>query len=281
MVTADARRTTRRAAVLTQKACAWCGPALVVGCVIGLLLLAHFAPPPAPSLSAARIAAIFEQRTIPIRFGVMLVVFAAALLGPFIAVISVHMRRIEGPRPTLSYLQLVFGACFIMEIIFPMMAIQTAAFRPERDQAIQQTLHDFGWLTFFGVASTAFVQLVIIGVVILQDSGPTPVFPRWAGYFNIWVGFAFSPGTVMIFFKSGPLAWNGIFIFWIPFTAFFLWLIIMPWLLLKAIDRETAEESVGELAGPAPVSNQDLDGLHQQIGVLSARLDELRDRLPT
>lgn len=104
------------------------------------------------------------------------------------------MRRIEGPRPTLTYLQLVFGACFIMEIIFPMMAIPTAAFRPERDQAIQQTLHDFGWLTFFGVASTGFLQLVIIGVVILQDSGPSPVFPRWAGYFNIWVGSAFSPG---------------------------------------------------------------------------------------
>lgn len=281
MVTADARRTTRRSAVLTQKTCAWCGPALVVGCLIGLLLFAQFAPPPAPSLSPAHIAAIFEQRTTPIRFGIMIVVFAAALLGPFVAVISVHMRRIEGPRPTLSYLQLVLGACFIMEIIFPMMAIQTAAFRPERDQAIQQTLHDFGWLTFFGVASTAFVQLVIIGVVILQDSGPTPVFPRWAGYFNIWVGLAFSPGTVMIFFKSGPLAWDGVFVFWIPFTAFFLWLIIMPWLLLKAIDQETAEDSDSELTGSGPLPNQDLDQLRQQIGDLTAQLDALKHRLPT
>lgn len=85
----------------------------------------------------------------------------------------------------------------------------------------------------------------------------------------------------MIFFKSGPLAWNGIFIFWIPFTAFFLWLIIMPWLLLKAIDQETSEESVAEPTGSAAVPNQDLDRLRQQIGDLTAQLDELRDRLPT
>lgn len=253
----------------------------MVGCLVGLLLLARFAPPPSAMISPSGIAGIFEDRTTAIRFGIMLVVFAAALLGPFVAVISVHMRRIEGPRPTLTYLQLVLGACFIMEIIFPMMAIQTAAFRPERDEAIQQTLHDFGWLTFFGVASTGFVQLVIIGVVILQDTRTAPVFPRWAGYFNIWVGFSFSPGTVMIFFKDGPLAWNGIFIFWIPFTAFFAWLVVMPWLLLKAINQETAEESATESSSSGLVGSGELIELRRQMGELTTRLDALGDRLHT
>ncbi len=255
----DDRHTTRSAAVATQRACAWCGPALVLICLLGLAVFARFAPPPEPAAGPADIAAIFRESPTAIRIGMMLMVFGAALLGPFIAVISAHLRRIEGPRPTLTYLQLVLGACFIMEIIFPMMAVQTAAYRPERSDVVQQVLNDYGWLTFFGVASTAFVQMVIIGVVILQDTRPTPVFPRWSGYFNVWVGLAFTPGTVLVFFKSGPLAWTGLFIFWIPFAAFFAWLAIMTWLLLEAIAHETAEEGAppAESGGvtPSPASS--------------------------
>lgn len=274
MVIRDSRRTTRRAAALNQKVSAWCGPGVILVCVIGLALCARFVPPPAPLTSPAGIAAIFQQRTIGIRAGIMVVVLGAALLGPFFAVISVQMRRIEGPRPTLAYAQLMLGACFILEIIFPMMAIQTAAFRPERNGSIQQTLNDLGWLTFFGVASTGFVQLVIIGVVILQDTRQEPAFPRWVGYFNIWVGLAFAPGTVMIFFKSGPLAWDGIFIFWIPFTAFFLWLLIMPFVLCRAIDQEVATEEL-TVSSAGPAVDDAIAELRERIATLNERLETL------
>ncbi|EHB59223.1 hypothetical protein MycrhDRAFT_1659 [Mycolicibacterium rhodesiae JS60] len=273
VVISDRRLTTSRSATLTQKASAWCGPGVIVVCLIGLALCAGFAPPPAPLTSPAGIAAIFQERIFGIRTGMMVMVLGAALLGPFFAVISVQMRRIEGPRPTLAYAQLVLGACFILEIILPMMALQTAAFRPDRDAAIQQTLHDMGWLTFFGVASTGFVQLVIIGVVILQDTQPAPVMPRWAGYFNIWVGFAFFPGTVMIYFKSGPFAWDGVFIFWIPFTAFFLWLLIMPFVLCRAIDSEqAADESAGGAGEQLP--DTAIAELRAQMAALQARVED-------
>lgn len=274
VVVRDARRTTGRAAELTQKASVWCGPVVILVCVIGLAVCARFVTPPAPLTTPEGIAAIFQQRTLGIRTGMMVMVLGAALLGPFFAVISVQMRRIEGPRPTLAYAQLMLGACFILEIIFPMMAIQTAAFRPERDGVIQQTLNDMGWLTFFGVASTGFVQLVIIGVAILQDTQPVPAFPRWVGYFNIWVGFAFFPGTVMIYFKSGPFAWDGIFIFWIPFTAFFLWLLVMPFVLCRAIDQETAtERSQVSVAVSAPENA--IAELRAEVATLHARLEAL------
>ena len=171
----DCRQTTRRTAALTQKASAWCGPAVIVVCIVGLAVCARFVAPPTPLTSPAGIAAIFQQRTLGIRTGMMVMVLGAALLGPFFAVISVQMRRIEGPRPTLAYAQLMLGACFILEIIFPMMAIQTAVFRPERDSAIQQTFNDMGWLTFFGVRwpriSTSSFTLRTIpraGVILLM-----------------------------------------------------------------------------------------------------------------
>jgi len=268
----DRRQTTGRSAALTQKASAWCGPAVIVVCVVGLAVCARFVTPPTPLTSPAGIAAIFQQRTLGIRTGMMVMVLGAVLLGPFFAVISVQMRRIEGPRPTLAYAQLMLGACFILEIILPMMAIQTAAFRPERDGVIQQMLNDLGWLTFFGVASTGFVQLVIIGVVILQDTQAVPAFPRWAGYFNIWVGFAFLPGTIMIFFKSGPFAWDGVFIFWIPFTAFFLWLLIMPFVLCRAIDQE-AELDQSDAAPAGSAAEDSIAELRTQVATLTARLE--------
>jgi hypothetical protein len=273
----DERHTTRQAAVATQKACAWCGSLVVLSCLLGLAVFAHFAPPPAATMTDVEIGAVFRDHTTGIRIGMMLMVFGAALLGPFVAVISAHMRRVEGPRPTLSYLQLMLGACFIMEIIFPCMAVQTAAYRPERMDVVQQVLNDWGWLTFFGVASTAFVQCVIIGALILQDRRATPVFPRWSGYFNIWVGLMFTPGTVVVFFKSGPLSWTGLFIFWLPFFAFFAWLIVMTVLLLKAIDHETAEEIAAEAAGTVP--DPRFGELAEQLAQVTAELGDMRQRL--
>lgn len=272
----DERHTTRQAAVATQKACTWCGSLVVLSCLLGLAVFAHFAPPPQASMTDVEIGAVFRDNTTGIRIAMMLMVFGAALLGPFVAVISAHMRRVEGPRPTLSYLQLILGACFIMEIIFPMMAVQTAAYRPERADVVQQALNDWGWLTFFGVASTAFVQCVIIGALILQDRRTTPVFPRWSGYFNIWVGLMFTPGTVVVFFKTGPLSWTGLFIFWLPFTAFFAWLIVMTVLLLRAIDHETAEELASDaVPGPDPR----VGALAEQLARVTAELGDMRNRL--
>lgn len=273
----DIRRTSRPTAAITQRACAWCGLLVVLFCVLGLAVCAQFVPPPSPEDTPADIAETLREDTTGIRVGMMLVVVGAAFLCPFFAVISAHMRRIEGPRPTLTYLQLIFGACFTMEIIFPIMAVQTAAYRPDRDDAISQALNDYAWLTFFGVASTAFVQMVIIGALILQDTSAKPVFPRWAGYFNFWVGLAFTPGTACVFVKDGPLAWTGVFVFWIPFTAFFAWLVVMAWLVLKAVDHETAEEA--ESAIPTEPSGEQLGALHHQVAVLTDELHDLRERL--
>ncbi|HEY1970930.1 MAG TPA: hypothetical protein VGH89_23455 [Pseudonocardia sp.] len=262
------------AGATTQRICGWCGPAVVVTCAVGLAAFARFVPPPSASLSAADLASLFRGGSTAIRIGLMLVVFGAALFGPFVAVISAQMKRIEGARSPLAYAQLVLGACFIMEIIFPLMAVQTAAYRPERADPIQQALNDFGWLTFFGVASTAFVEMVIIGVVILQDSRPLPVFPRWSGYFNIWVGLLYTPGTVVVFFRSGPLAWTGLFVFWLPFAAFFAWLITMAYLLLKAVNHEVAET-----AAESREADDAQAQLTAQLARVTAQLEALDSRM--
>jgi hypothetical protein len=103
-------------------------------------------------------------------------------------------------------------------------------------------LNDMSWLMFLGIISSACIQVASLGVAILLDKSAKPVFPRWAGYYNIWVAMIWVPAAIIPFFKTGPLAWNGIFAWWVPLSVFFSWFTITTVLLLRAIrDDERAQ----------------------------------------
>jgi len=57
------------------------------------------------------------------------------------------------------------------------------------------------------------------------------------------VGVLFVPGGLLTFFKTGPFAWNGIFVWWVPFLVFFSWYLVMFVMLRKAILKQAAETS--------------------------------------
>jgi membrane protein implicated in regulation of membrane protease activity len=104
---------------------------------------------------------------------------------------------------------------------------------------------------FVGVISSAVVEFACIGLVILADERNTGVFPRWAGYFNLWVALLVAPAGIVPFFKHGPFAWNGIFSFFMPMVVFAAWVVVMVVLLRRAIDHEERE---GERASGDPLT---------------------------
>ena len=168
--------------------------------------------------------------------------FAAALFAPWMVAITMQMKRIEGERAPLSYLQLALGAIFVLEFIFPLMIWQAAAFRPTDDPVVTQRLNDLGWLMFVGVVSTGVLEAVTIGIAILLDRRDDPVFPRWVGYLNLWCALTFVGGGLCVFFKSGPFAWNGLIAWWLLVTGFAIWMIGMTVCLLRfAIPHEERE----------------------------------------
>lgn len=225
-----------------QLICAWAGVAFLLLFFIGLWPVAKFFPPHSPTASAAEIAAIYQQDTTVIRLGMLIMMVAAALQLPFAAAISMQLKRIEGPFPVMAYTQLGAGALAVFILTVPVMVFIAATFRPERAIEMTQLLNDLGWLLFVMPFGPAVIQSLAIGLAILSDKSPKPVFPRWLAFFNFWVAVLFLPGGMIPFFKTGPFAWNGVIAFWIPAGVFGVWFIVMFPMLLKAIKSQAASE---------------------------------------
>ena len=95
--------------------------------------------------------------------------------------------------------------------------------------------------------TTFIVQNFAIGFAILGDQRTHPIFPRWLGFFNLWVAVLFIPRGLLTFFKTGPFAWNGLFVWWIPFLVFFTWYLLMFYMLRGVVLRQ-AEDTGGVAA---------------------------------
>jgi hypothetical protein len=216
-----------------QLLCAWCGPALVALLAIGLIPLAGFWPPPRPTESARQIAALYTDDLTQVRIGLCVMMAAVGLILPWGGVIVAQTRRIKTGSPVLPYVQL--GAVAVATIIgvASIIAWGVAAFRP--DEIAPETtraFNDLGWLFF------VFDWYVAVGLAILGDDSDQPVFPRWAGYLSMWVATLSVPGGLVICFKTGPFAFNGVLGIWVPLAVFFVWIVAMTALVIKAVNRE-------------------------------------------
>jgi hypothetical protein len=225
-----------------QRLCVWCGPILAVIFFVGFWLIAGFIPPPSPNESAQQVAARFRDNANNIRLGLLLTMYSGTLTVPWVAAISVQLKRMEGHFSPLTYTQLGLGVLLPIEFIVPIYFWETAAFRPGRSPEIIQTLNDLGWLPFTGLIFTIVAQAVVIGAAVLTDQRTNPVFPRWFGYFSISSALFFVPAGLDVFFRSGPLAWNGLVAWWVLVVAFFLWLAVILVMLFRAIRSQEAEE---------------------------------------
>lgn len=236
--------------IRAQLICAWCVVPFVLSFFVGLII-AQFLMPVAPSLSANEIATLYQTHTNAIRIGILMcfagcvpfILWGGALIG--------QSRRIEGASPALAYTQIASLAIAVMIVLVPAIFFFVAAYRPERFPEITQMLNDLGW-TMFVVSFPPFMAWPIaLAVGILGDDSQHPVFPRWAAYFNIYVSLVYIPPSLLIFFKSGPFAWNGLFSWYIPVGDFFIWAIVMTVLTVTAIKRQAAEAAVA-LSAPVP-----------------------------
>lgn len=218
----------------------WCARACYAFLVlfgIGWVALAGFMPPPSPAAGAEEIAAEFRDNTDAIRVGMVISMFASALLLPWGGAVCTQLRRIEGANGPLLWAWIAAQACIVIEFIYPCAFWCVAAFRPEDAERVQM-FNDLGWLPFLGIVSTAMFQMVALAIATLRDTRAVPLFPRWFAYFQLWCAVGVSPAGGIYIFKTGPLAWNGVLAFWVPVTVAAVWLLVTTAMTVRAIKRE-------------------------------------------
>jgi hypothetical protein len=233
-----------------QRIAAWGGIAMLVLFFFFFMLIAKLVPPLSPTSSAQDIAHFFITNKLRIRIGVALTLLAAYVALPFLAVICLRVRRVEGKWGVLSVTQIFAGVIFVPGFLFPLMVLSAAAFRPEqRPPELTQALNDVFWLMFVGIVGTLVVQALVLTIATFIDRTEPRTFPRWFAYFTVWYALLAVPGGAVVIFNEGPLAWNGIFAFWIPLVVFSAWMIAVTVVMLRSISAE--EAAGGQLTTPS------------------------------
>jgi len=227
--------------VTIEKAAAWLGVAMLGGFLVMFWFIAGLIPPMSPALTAEQTARIYSDHGLRIRIGLALMLLFCWLFTPFLALLSRQVRRIEGYWGVMSLTQVMLSVTFPFGFAVCAVFGVAAAYRPERNPDVTQALSDLFWFIFVGLVGPLIMQVIILAFCVFIDRRQVPSFPRWFGYFNIWYAVLGVPGCAIFLFKTGPLAWNGMFAFWIPLTVFCIWMIVTAIMLTKAVDVEAAE----------------------------------------
>jgi hypothetical protein len=65
------------------------------------------------------------------------------------------------------------------------------------------------------------------------------VYPRWLGYAALWEAVLLLPGDVLLFFHTGPLAYDGVISYWIPLFGFGAYVAVLSWVALRTAKADT------------------------------------------
>jgi hypothetical protein len=234
------------------KVCAWLGPAFTAMWLIGAGPLSHwtYILPPSAANTAAQTLSSYLEHTVAIRIGCVFMIFACVLYTFWGMAVSMLARRLEGDRPILFYVQVISLAACVVVVMFIGFFWGVAAFRPgETSPEVTQALNDLGWFgVLFTGAPFAAYQIALAAATLRSDE---TVFPRWSAYLNLFVSVFMIEASLIIFFKTGPLSQNGLFVFYLPMIIFFAWICAMSYLSLKAVKAERTE--TGPAVGAATV----------------------------
>ena len=229
------------------RACGWAGPILLVATLLFWGVLGQNVPPYSAALPADELAAQVRSNAWLIRIGMVGQMTVSGLYLVWGIGIAKVMEASEGDNNVLSTIQ-IWGAGFTVLVFeIPCMAWLAASVRPDVMPApVIQMLYDMGWM-FFDVAYLTSLQMIPLAICIINDRRSVPLMPKWLGWFTLWVAISFLLLILVPFFPDGPFSRSGILNYWIEFSLFFWFWLLIAIYTLKAIarlEREHAERSV-------------------------------------
>jgi hypothetical protein len=203
--------------------------------------LIRLVPLPPPALGAAEVAQFYADHSLSIRIGAMICAWTGAFLVPLSVVVALQLRRLEKGTPVWSILYFAGGILTSIFLVIPPLLWGVAAFTPTRPAEVTLIVHEMATLTW--VTTTQFFifyMVALVAVTLTAEEDPLSPFPRWFGYLTIWIALITEVGAVGFLTKFGPFAWNGLFVFWLPFGVGFAWLFLMAIMVLRALSRQRA-----------------------------------------
>lgn len=231
------------------RALAWTGPLFTflwlfgAGPTTGWLYL----PPPSAADAAATTVADYTQghHLFLVRLGCLLMITSSILYTTWGMAVTMMTRRIEKDWPILFYVQMISLAACVVVVLLIGYFWGAASWRAgETLPEITQALNDIGWLGVLFTGAPFAAYQIALGWVILEDRSERPAFPRWSGYLNFFVSVFMIEAGLLLFFKTGPFSQTGVFVFYLPMIAFFLWIVTFSVLTFKAINAEVAARGV-------------------------------------
>jgi hypothetical protein len=195
-------------------------------------------PPLSPSTDEATLVALIQDNLIKIRVCMIFIMFAAMFMIPFAGVLGSQICRIEGGVGMLTITVVLGTFSNAIFTFYPPLWWLIASFRPERLGAITYFINDAAWLQFVGAVSLFITMVMAQGIAAFIDKSEDKIFPRWSGYFCIWVFVLQLPVSFIFFFHSGPFAWSGAIGFYLPATVFFIYFLVTFRLIRSYIKRQ-------------------------------------------
>ncbi|MEV5835628.1 hypothetical protein [Nocardia sp. NPDC052112] len=231
-------------------ACSITGLVTLIVTLLGWLVAGVLPLPLGPSHSTRSVVDFYSDGGALRMVGLVVAQLGIAFTIPLVTVITIHLLRVEGRIPILAFVQMVAGTVAAMLLILPMMLFAIIAFRPDAlEPGTIRFMNDLAWLLFLTPIAPFMIQNISIGVCILTNQ--QTVFPRWVGYANFWIALSFVPDVLAYFFYSGPLAWNGVVIFWLALTTYAIFLVMMSLMTMRA-NRELVASSSATVSNAVP-----------------------------
>lgn len=232
--------------------CVWWGGVLWTVVFIAGWIICGWVPPQSPTTSAARLVSFYQHRQLRIEIGCTLFMFSLALVLVFLSAFAAQLRRIGGWANTLATAQLACWAINCILIFIPTCLWLTMAYRPSSNASLP--LSDLSWIIWEMAVGPPMVWCGLVAVAILSDKREAPIFPRWLGYLACLCALGLTPAGFVVFFGHGAWAWNGLWGFWVPTIAWFVFWVPFVAMVLRAV--KNMPETTGAEAPVTPAQAQ-------------------------
>jgi len=170
-----------------------------------------------------------------------------------VVVIAVQVSRLERSTPVWATMTAAGGVMSTVFLTLPPLFFGVAAFTPGRAAEITATMHELGLLSLITTDQYyIFMWVAVVVICFVPTTARHSPFPRWFGFFSAWATLMFEAGAIAFLTRTGPFAWNGLLSFWIPLPLFGVWMLVMAYLLLQALTKQSLDRD-DELRVAAPV----------------------------